>query len=177
MDKRCRDCGEVKPITDFYEHSGCRDGYRPECKTCNLAEKARKHREDPEPARERTRRWQAENPERVRAKQAQYVADGKKAISNRRSYLKRKYGIDTEQPTGIATVFSPERLINPTPLSYDHGGFLCVCPHKDNGQHTCDHRTVINGTVGFVTGTFGLVAASVAVRRLAEGSAQPPVQR
>ena len=91
-----------------------------------------------------------------------------------RKLLKRKYGVDTEQATGIATVFSPERLVNPTPLSYDHGGFLCVCPHKDNGVHTCDHRTVINGTVGFVTGTFGLVAASVAVRRIAEGTARPP---
>jgi len=91
-----------------------------------------------------------------------------------RKLLKRKYGIDTEKPTGIDAVFSPERLINPTPLSYDHGGFLCVCPHKDNGMHTCDHRTVINGTVGFVTGTFGLVAASVAVRRLATGEARPP---
>jgi len=91
-----------------------------------------------------------------------------------RKLLKRKYGVDTEQTTGIATVFSPERLINPTPLSYDHNGFLCVCPHKENGQHTCDHRTVINGTVGFVTGTFGLVAASVAVRQIAEGTAKPP---
>ncbi|WP_373048902.1 ThiF family adenylyltransferase [Vulgatibacter sp.] len=93
-----------------------------------------------------------------------------------RKLLKRKYGVDTEKPTGISTVFSPERLINPTPLSYDHNGFLCVCPHKENGMHTCDHRTVINGTVGFVTGTFGLVAASVAVRRIAEGSAQPPAR-
>jgi len=91
-----------------------------------------------------------------------------------RKLLKRKHRIDTEAHTGIDAVFSPERLINPTPLSYDHGGFLCVCPHKDNGVHTCDHRTVINGTAGFVTGTFGLVAASVVVRRIAAGTAAPP---
>ena len=97
MDRRCRDCGEVKPVSDFYAHSGCRDGYRPECKACNLAEKARKHRANPEPARERTRRWQADNPERVRQKNAQYAAEGRKAISNRRSHLKRKYGITLEQ--------------------------------------------------------------------------------
>lgn len=86
-----------------------------------------------------------------------------------RKLLKRKHGVDTEQRTGIDVVFSPEKLINPTPLSYDHNGFLCVCTHKDNGMHTCDHRTVINGTVGFVTGTFGLVAASVVVRKIAAG--------
>lgn len=86
-----------------------------------------------------------------------------------RKLLKRKYGVETDKPTGIDAVFSPERLVNPTPLSYDHGGFLCVCPHKDNGVHTCDHRTVINGTVGFVTATFGMVAASVVVRRIAAG--------
>lgn len=97
MDKRCRDCGEVKPVGDFYAHAGCRDGYRPECKACNLAVKAKKHRENPEPARARTRQWQADNPDRVKAKSGQYAAEGRKAISNRRSYLKRKYGITLER--------------------------------------------------------------------------------
>jgi hypothetical protein len=41
-----------------------------------------------------------------------------------------------------------------------------VCPQSDNGQHTCDERARIDGSAAWVTGTFGLVAASVVVREL-----------
>ena len=97
MDKQCKRCGEVKSLDDFYRHDGCRDGVRPECKACNLAEKARRHAANPEPARERTRRWQEENPDRYRQKAQQYREDGRKQIADRRSYLKRKYGITLEE--------------------------------------------------------------------------------
>jgi hypothetical protein len=97
MDKRCTRCGAVKSLDDFYRHDGCRDGVRPECKACNLAEKAKRHRENPEPARARTRQWQQDNPERYRDKAAAYAADGRKKLSDRRSYLKRKYGITLEE--------------------------------------------------------------------------------
>ena len=36
-------------------------------------------------------------PSGVKAKNAEYVADGRKALANRRSYLKRKYGITLER--------------------------------------------------------------------------------
>src|SRR4051812_39229563 len=96
-DKKCKRCGEIKPLDEFYANKSGRQATRPECKVCTLAEKAWRHAQNPTPARERTKKWQAENPERVRAKNAQYVADGRKAASNRRSYLKRKYGITVEQ--------------------------------------------------------------------------------
>jgi len=95
--KRCKRCGETKPLDDFYKHSGCRDGVRPECKACNLAEKARRHVDNPQPARERTQRWREENPERYAENQRRFRASGAKAISNRRSHLKRKYGITLEE--------------------------------------------------------------------------------
>ena len=84
-----------------------------------------------------------------------------------RKLLRLKHGIDTSVPCGVRVVFSPERRLNPEPLSYDHGtGFLCVCPGKENDFHTCDHRTRIDGTAGFVTSAFGLVAASAVVRSI-----------
>jgi len=84
-----------------------------------------------------------------------------------RKLLRLKHGVDTSVPCGVRVVFSPERRFNPEPLSYDHGtGFLCVCPSRENDFHTCDHRTRIDGTAGFVTATFGMVAASAVVRSL-----------
>ena len=88
-------------------------------------------------------------------------------LNRLRKLLRLKHGIDTSKPCGLRVVYSPERRVNPEPLSYDHaGGFLCICPGKDNDFHTCDHRTRIDGTAGFVTSMFGMAAASAVVRTL-----------
>ena len=87
-----------------------------------------------------------------------------------RKHLRRKYGVgEGGGPTGITAVWSVEPPVQPLPLQYDQQtcGFLCVCPHKENELHTCDHRTQINGSAAFVTSVFGMNAAAVAVRLLA----------
>ena len=152
MDKQCKRCGEVKSLDDFYRHEGCRDGVRPECKACNLAAKARRHAANPEPARERTRRWQEENPDRYRAKAAAYAADGRKALSNRRHHLKKKYGITLEayddtlaEQGGVCAICSRD----PRPdisLHVDHNhetgelrGLLCFSCNVTVGHVREDH--------------------------------------
>jgi hypothetical protein len=98
--KRCRICKETKPFDAFYAMNGMRDGYRNECKACNLAERAAKYAADSEMqsrARERVRKWQAENRERYLAKQAQYKREGKLKIAARKSHLKRTFGITPEE--------------------------------------------------------------------------------
>ena len=35
-EKRCLQCCEVKPISNFYLDSRCKDGYRARCKKCGL---------------------------------------------------------------------------------------------------------------------------------------------
>ena len=88
-----------------------------------------------------------------------------------RKLLKRKYGLETDRPTGITAVYSIEPRRQPASLKYDTqtDGFLCVCPHKANEFHTCDHRTQIDGSAVFVTSAFGMNCAGVAVRRIAAG--------
>jgi tRNA threonylcarbamoyladenosine dehydratase len=88
-----------------------------------------------------------------------------------RKHLKRKYGMDTNRFTGITCVYSIEPRRTPVALAYDAAtdGFLCVCPFKENDFHTCDHRTQIDGSAAFVTSVFGMQAAGVVVRRLAQG--------
>jgi len=55
-----------------------RDGHRNDCKACNLAAQARKRHADPHLNRDRARRWQLENPEKVAEKEAAYRASGRK---------------------------------------------------------------------------------------------------
>lgn len=91
--KTCKICGETKALDEFYRAAGMRDGYRNDCKACNLAAKAARNTLDPQPNRDRVKRWQAENPERYLAKQREYAESGKKKIADRKSYLKRRYGM------------------------------------------------------------------------------------
>lgn len=95
--KSCRICGELKPLEEFYRMAGMKDGYRNECKRCNLNQKAARYKANPEPDRQRVRQWAVDNPERVKAREAEYRASGRKAISNRKSHLKRKFGITPEE--------------------------------------------------------------------------------
>jgi tRNA A37 threonylcarbamoyladenosine dehydratase len=88
-----------------------------------------------------------------------------------RKILRREHGLTIERgaPIGVPAVFSTETPREPAPISYDEGkGFVCVCPNKANGLHTCERRSRIDGSASFVTGAFGLTAASVVVRALSE---------
>jgi tRNA A37 threonylcarbamoyladenosine dehydratase len=84
-----------------------------------------------------------------------------------RKILRQKYDFPEKAPWGIPAVYTTEAPSEPCELHYDRGqGFHCVCPNGENDHHSCDDRHVIWGTAGFVTGAFGLAAASVVVRKL-----------
>lgn len=86
-----------------------------------------------------------------------------------RKLLRQHHGLALREgkKIGVTAVFSEELPIDPTAVGYDRGeGFRCVCPNGDNGLHSCDKRSRIEGSASFVTGTFGLACASVVVRSL-----------
>lgn len=84
-----------------------------------------------------------------------------------RKVLRLKHGFVGRALTGIPAVYSAEPKIDPQELAYDGGdGFRCVCPQGQNDFHSCEHRNQIEGSAGFVTGAFGLAAASAGVRLL-----------
>jgi tRNA A37 threonylcarbamoyladenosine dehydratase len=86
-----------------------------------------------------------------------------------RKLLRQRHGIESsdQRKLGVTAVFSEEEPIAPTDVGYDLGqGFRCVCPSGDNGLHSCEKRSRIEGSAGFVTGAFGLACASVVVRGL-----------
>ncbi len=93
-----------------------------------------------------------------------------------RSILRKKYDFPVEGPMGIPVVYSTEHRHWPKALTYDHGeGFSCVCPKGDDevkevreNLHSCDEKTLIDGTVSYVTGAFGLGCAAVVVNTLTD---------
>ncbi len=88
-----------------------------------------------------------------------------------RKILRQKYDFPATGPFGIPSVFTDEQPLDPVDLHYDgDAGFHCVCPGGKNDQHSCEERALIYGTASFVTGSFGLVCASVVVRAIASGA-------
>ena len=78
-----------------------------------------------------------------------------------RKTLRKHYQVDD----GITCVYStePPNEAQSTETPYDH---VCVCPAPDGefrDLHTCDHRNVVLGSVGFVTAAFGMTMVSAAV--------------
>ena len=69
MKKKCRDCGEEKPLDEFHNDKRSKDGKQPYCKACHHA---------------RSAVWNKANPERA-------------AENRRRGNLKRKYGMTLEE--------------------------------------------------------------------------------
>ena len=128
--KRCKKCGEWKPLDDFYKASGTADGHRNDCRPCNLAAKHERYTANPEPYKARTRQWQQENAERYAENQRRFKESGRKAVASRKSHLKRKYGMTLEDY---------DRLLE------QQGGGCAVCgrpPREDISLHVDhDHDT------------------------------------
>lgn len=95
--KRCSKCGLVQPLENYYAATGTVDGLRGDCKACFKERAAARYRTNPEPAKERAKAWARANPERVAERGRLYRLSGRKARNDRRSHLKRKFGLTPEQ--------------------------------------------------------------------------------
>lgn len=125
--RQCTKCGELKPLSSYYRAGGnSGDGLRGDCIPCNLAAKAERHRLNPEPARRRTEAWRQANPERYAANREAFIASGGKKVADRRSHLKRKYGMTIEEYDAM--------------LEAQGGGcFICGKPPRDDISLHVDH--------------------------------------
>jgi len=164
MEKRCRLCGELKPIEDFYAMAGMRDGHRNECKACGLAAKAARHQANPTPARERAKQWRLDNPERYQAQLERWRASGKKKAADRRSYLKRTFGITPEdydamlEKQGGCCAICRREARTDTSLHVDHchetgaiRGLLCFDCNAGLGKFQ-DDPAILQAAIAYLSG-------------------------
>ncbi len=89
--KRCKKCGEIKPLDEFYRATGMRDGHRSECKDCHRAKQQRWYAANREHAIAEVKRWQQENKEHLHDYRREYRQ--RRSVEERDAYLKRTFGI------------------------------------------------------------------------------------
>jgi hypothetical protein len=138
VEKPCKICKKVQPLENYYRAKGTRDGHRGECKGCFKERAAKRYRENPEPVKQRARQWQRDNHERHAEYMRGYRASGRRSEVDRRSHLRRKFGITPErydemleaQGGGCAICRKPPRDDISLHVDHDHDsgairGLLC----------------------------------------------------
>jgi len=63
--KRCRICGRVRPLTDFYSDKRSKDGYRNICRFCHSDAVTRRQRENSQRRKEYLRHWREINRDKI----------------------------------------------------------------------------------------------------------------
>jgi hypothetical protein len=124
--KTCNACNQTKALSDFYANPSGRKGTRPECKECTKVRRKRWYLANREREIQRVMAWQRDHPEMVRNVMNAFRAAGKKKVSDRKSHLKRKYGLTLEKFDALLA---------------SQGGVCPICgrPDPDNVDH--DHVT------------------------------------
>ena len=97
MEKRCKHCGRIKAIEDFYGDRAARDGHRPECKACTAARRKRWYEANREREIARVKAWQQSNADRLNEyRRTRRVLPEVKA-RERDGHLRRKFQLTSEQ--------------------------------------------------------------------------------
>lgn len=134
--KRCKKCGEIKSIDDFYRATGMRDGHRSECKACHKIKQQAWYRANRAHAIAEVKRWQQENKDHLHAYRREYRQ--RRKVEERDAYLRRTFGITqadyddllVRQGGGCAICSKPPGKIS-LHVDHDHEtgeirGLLCV---------------------------------------------------
>ena len=90
-----------------------------------------------------------------------------------RKYLRTRHGIESTAPNGILAVWSTEPARKPIRLPGDEAGIPGVAPRTAEELAQKRRPAKSHGSAAFVTGAFGLAAASAVVQALAGESALP----
>jgi hypothetical protein len=146
--KRCKKCGELKPLSEFYKAQGSADGHRGDCKVCNLARKKSWYLQNREAVIEKVKQWQRENPDRLGETRRAYRATHKAEF--REGHLQRTFGISQADYDAMLAAQGGGCAIcgkrpGKTALHVDHDhetglvrGLLCVGCNNALGQFRDD---------------------------------------
>lgn len=85
MTKTCKDCGNIKDVSDYYLSNSTWDGYRDVCKVCDKDISARVYRSTKDERIMKILEWQIDNAEKVKAYKRKYKQKEKHERNKRKS--------------------------------------------------------------------------------------------
>lgn len=74
LSKKCRKCGKVKSVSEFYINRKTRDGYYGECKSCWNSKSKQNYLKSHDSVNERAKQWRLNNLEKARASVRKYLS-------------------------------------------------------------------------------------------------------
>jgi len=146
--KRCKKCGELKPFQEFYRATGMADGYRSDCKACNLAAKRAWYQANRETVIAKVRQWQRDHKDIVNERNRAYREANPSAM--RDWHLQRAFGMTQADYDAILRAQGGGCAICGKPpgtrslhIDHDHEsgeirGLLCVSCNNALGQFKDD---------------------------------------
>lgn len=85
--KKCKKCGKVKDITEFYKHKETKDGYRNSCKECVKKQNKKWRENNKEYKKEINKKWREKNIEYCKEyRKKQYEENKERERKNRRRW-------------------------------------------------------------------------------------------
>jgi hypothetical protein len=156
MSKICRICHQVKALDQFHRATAMRDGHRNECVSCTRDLRRANYQLNRQRYIDATRAWQAANPVRRAAYQAEYRNRPERKRAMRDLYYRRTYGISADdvdamldaQGGGCAICGErPERLASMhVDHDHEHGhlrGLLCLSCNQGLGKFRDDPEVLV----------------------------------
>lgn len=98
MEKTCKDCGQVKPIAEFYKQPSNADGHRNECKSCWYKRVKENVKANPDHYRKYNREY-ANLPHRVQA-----IAKYMKTPSGKKAHDKASSNWEMKNPKRMTAI-------------------------------------------------------------------------
>jgi hypothetical protein len=181
--KRCKKCGETKPLELFYADKACRDGRRPECKACTSAARRVYYRANRKKVIGRVVAWQRDNKERYNARQREYRK--RNPDKDWPGHLKRNFGLTVDEYESFVAAHSGRCAIccdeaaagKRLHIDHDHNsknvrGMLCVRCNNGLGQFRENPALLERGidyleSGGFVPGGVAELADTARARAFA----------
>jgi hypothetical protein len=85
--KRCRKCGEVKALNDFYKRDGAKDEHRNDCKWCSKKDRSLRYLSNAPKEKIAMKKWEAGHRDKVNVSHRKWGINNPKRLSE----IRKKY--------------------------------------------------------------------------------------
>jgi len=80
IEKKCRKCGEVKELSEFYKKISNKDGLRTECKSCQKLSFKDRYKAHSLEVKEASKKWAKDHPEKIKEIAKKWKKDNPKKV-------------------------------------------------------------------------------------------------